>query len=145
MNMIRVEEILKKAGLKLTTQRRAIIEVFMDYNDHVLTAEQIYEKTKEKHPTMNFSTVYRNLEILERINIIHKITMQNQASKYQLLHYGKHHHHFICKDCGKSEIIDFCPLRILNTELVNKNFVLTDHCFELYGYCNDCMANKSEA
>ena len=143
MDIVKIEEIFKKSGLKLTVQRKAIIEVLINFNGHVLTAEQIY-KTKEKHPTTNFSTIYRNLEILESSNIIHKITMKGEAAKYQLVNDDKHYHHFICKDCGKSEIIDFCPLRSLSTELKRKNFVLTDHCFELYGYCNNCKDNKSE-
>lgn len=142
MNNIKIKKILKEQGLKFTVQRQAIIEVLMNYIGHVLTAEQIYEKTKEKHPTTNFSTIYRNLEILESAQLIHKISMNGEASKYELIYHDEHHHHFICKNCGKSEVIDFCPLRNVNNELMSKEFVLTDHCFELYGYCEKCMDKR---
>lgn len=142
MNLSEVKENLKNQGYKLTNQRQAILDVLMNYKGHVLSAEQIYEKTKEKYPRTNFSTIYRNLEILENANLIHKTNMNGEASKYELICNEEHHHHVICKDCGKSEIIDFCPLKDISSEFKNKDFVLTDHRFELFGYCKECVKRR---
>ncbi|WP_058486306.1 Fur family transcriptional regulator [Defluviitalea phaphyphila] len=144
MNLNEIKKNLKSKGYKLTNQRKAILDVLIDYKGHILSAEQIYEKTKKIYSKTNFSTIYRNLEILERTQIIHKINISGEASKYKLVCHKGHHHHFICKSCGKSEIIDFCPLENLELELKNKDFVLTDHNFELYGYCKECIKAKKE-
>ncbi|NLK21867.1 MAG: transcriptional repressor [Epulopiscium sp.] len=145
MDMDKMKDSLRQRGYKLTNQRKAILEVLASYKGHVLSAEQIYEKTKEKYPKTNFSTIYRNLEILEKTEFIHRINMNGRASKYKVICNHGHHHHVICKDCGKSEIIDFCPLENIDKKLVNKDFILTDHNFELYGYCKKCIErNKKE-
>lgn len=143
MNLNEAKENLKRQGYKLTNQRQAILDVLIEYKGHVLSAEQIYKKTKGKYPGTNFSTIYRNLEVLENAKIIHKINMNGEASQYELICHEEHHHHVICKDCGKSEMIDFCPLNSIDTELKNKDFVLTEHRFELYGYCKKCVDKKN--
>ncbi|KPU45425.1 zinc-specific metallo-regulatory protein [Oxobacter pfennigii] len=133
-----LENKLKEKGYKLTNQRKAIIEVLFEQKGRFLTAEDIFIKTREKHADTNFSTVYRNLNILEDTGIIHLTKLNSDASVYELADTDSHHHHIICRGCGKTESIDFCPLEELNTKLNNKNFTLTDHKFELYGYCREC-------
>lgn len=137
-----IELKLKKNGYKLTSQRKAIIEVLFENMGKFLTAEEIYLKSKVKYPQTNFSTVYRNLEILENTEILHRTNINAGVSIYELSCSGEHHHHVICKSCGKAEIIDFCPLDEVFRELNSKNFTLTDHKFELYGYCNKCKKEK---
>lgn len=137
-----IEKKLKEKGLKLTNQRKAIIEVLFENKDNFLTAEEIFLKSKEKCPQTNFSTIYRNLEILTNLNIIHKTNIENNTSMFELVQNDSHHHHIICKNCGKTELIDFCPLDKILSEVNKKNFTLTDHKFELYGYCDKCKKNK---
>lgn len=142
MNMNLIEEKIKDNGYKITNQRKAIIEVLLEHKNKFLSAEEIYLKSKEKYSQTNFSTIYRNLEILENIGIIHKINMDGISSKYELSYKDEHHHHIICRKCGKTEAIDFCPLKELSDKLKSKNFILTDHKFELYGYCESCDDTK---
>lgn len=137
-----VESKLKENGYKLTNQRRAIIEVLFENVGHFLSAEEIYTKTREKFNQTNFSTVYRNLEILEKSGILHKTSIKDGASIYELTCNEHHHHHLICKECGKTEIIDFCPLEQVKSQLNNKDFTLIEHKFELYGYCKNCGKKK---
>jgi Fe2+ or Zn2+ uptake regulation protein len=137
-----IENKLKDSGYKLTNQRKAIIEVLFEHKGQFITAEEIYKKTQEKHPDTNFSTVYRNLIILENTGIIHNTRIDSEPSVYEIIDSSSHHHHIICKGCGRTESIDFCPLKEINAKLNNKDFTLTDHKFELYGYCRECTANS---
>ncbi|HHV72959.1 MAG TPA: transcriptional repressor [Clostridia bacterium] len=130
---------LKKSGYRLTKQRKAIIEVLLEFSGHFLSAQEIFLKVKAKHPQTNFSTIYRNLETLENLNIIHKTNLVNDTSFYELISNENHHHHIICKGCGKTESINFCPLDNIKINVENPNFTLTDHKFELYGYCKKCL------
>lgn len=138
-----IEKKLKDNGYKLTNQRKAIIEVLVEHKGKFLTAEEIYTKSKKIYPQTNFSTVYRNLEIMESTYIIHKTNISDGASIYELSNTDEHHHHVICKSCGKTEEIDFCPLKDIFSKVNSKSFRLTDHRFELYGFCNECE-NKKE-
>lgn len=137
-----IEGKLIAKGYKLTRQRIVLLEVLLESTGQFLSAQDIFLKVKEKYPKMNFSTIYRNLELLENIDIIHKTNLANDVSFYELISQENHHHHIICKRCGKTEIIDFCPLKEIQSKINNQSFSLTDHKFELYGYCNKCVKYK---
>ncbi|WP_053954810.1 Fur family transcriptional regulator [Inediibacterium massiliense] len=139
-----IEKKLKEKGYKLTYQRKAILEILIQHEQQFLTAEEIYIKVKKDLPQINFSTVYRNLEILEKINMIHKINIENKPSQYELILHDDHHHHVICKSCGKTQPIHFCPLKQIIESLEDKDFTLTEHKFELYGYCSNCTKKNKE-
>ncbi|MBA1334560.1 MAG: hypothetical protein HPY66_2409 [Firmicutes bacterium] len=138
-----IEEKLKDNNYKLTPQRKAIIEALFDCKGHFVTAEEIFIKTMGKYPQTNFSTVYRNLEILEEIDIIHKTSIKDGAAVYELICDDSHHHHIICSKCGKTEIIKFCPLEQMKISIEDKDFTLTGHKFELYGHCNKCKEKET--
>lgn len=140
MNLKEIEQTLKDKGYKLTNQRRAILDVLLQHKNHFLSAEEIYSKAKKRYLQTNFSTIYRNLEILEKTGMLHKTNIHSGVSRYELICHDTHHHHIICKGCGKTAPIDFCPLKDLHRELQHQNFTLTDHKFELYGYCEKCQA-----
>jgi DNA-binding helix-hairpin-helix protein with protein kinase domain len=78
------------------------------------------------------------LTTIEAAGAIHKTILTGNTSSYEIKCGEDHHHHLICRNCGKTEIINFCPLKEMQKELSEKNFTLTDHKFELYGYCKEC-------
>lgn len=140
--MITIEEMerkLKEQGYKMTPQRKAMMEVFAAHHHQLLSAEEIYIMSKAIYPNTNFSTIYRNLEIFENVGLIHKTNIHQQTYSYELAHHDIHHHHIICKSCGKTKCIDFCPLEEVKNKCNLDAFTLTDHKFEIYGYCKDCQ------
>lgn len=143
MQIDSLKEKLKSSGYKLTLQREAILEVFLNNVSKLLSAEEIYNQTIKIYKKTNFSTIYRNLEIMENSQIIQKIPGENNLSLYELCDED-HHHHMICKSCGKVESIDFCPLENLKNSLIESDFLLTEHRFELYGYCKNCAYKKKK-
>lgn len=129
---------LKINGYKVTEQRKAILEVLVLNNNNMISVENIITKSRKIHHKINTSTVYRNLEILEDLDLLSITSRDNGTSLYKLISSPGHHHHMICKNCGKTECVDFCPLNIFEEISKQKNFNLTDHKIELYGYCNKC-------
>jgi len=144
VDMKTLETKLRDSGYKLTNQRKAIIEVLLENRGHFLSAEDIYIESRKKHPYTNFSTIYRNLDILESQGIVHNTKVDGNTSVYGLVDEHSHHHHIICKGCGKTEAIDFCPLTETMSKLNCDNFTLTGHKFELYGYCKECEKKKGK-
>jgi Fe2+ or Zn2+ uptake regulation protein len=138
MNKINnIEITLKDQGYKLTGQRRIIIEVFEECPAHY-TAQEVFEKVKSQNPNINFSTVYRNLELLCKIGVINKLNISDRISHFELAH-NEHHHHVICLKCGDMQSIDMCPYgEIKVSDLEELGFVPVKHKFEIYGYCKKC-------
>jgi Fur family ferric uptake transcriptional regulator len=92
-------ETLKEKGLKLTPQRRLIADIFHDTAEH-LTAEDIITRVQKKMPGVNKSTIYRTLDILEDAGCVYKSESQDQS----IYHHAEegHHHHLVCRTCGKT-------------------------------------------
>ena len=126
---------LKNKGYKITRQREAILKVLGETDHQLLTAQGIFEKVTQTNPGTNFSTVYRNLELLLKEDIIKKVELERDAAYYELSQSGDHHHHLICKGCGNIKKTDFCPFKKIEDE---DGFTPVEHRFEVYGYCKDC-------
>ncbi len=93
---------------------------------------------------INFSTIYRNLELLSNLEIIDKLQIESGVSHYELCG-SAHHHHIICKSCGETRGIDICPYANMGEEqLKAMGFKATDHKFEIYGYCSKCNLKRSK-
>lgn len=89
----------KKKGLKLTPQRKLILDIIHDAEEP-LTADTIISHVQSRMPGVHKSTIYRTLEILEESGCVYKSTLENQS----IYHHPEegHHHHLVCTKCGKS-------------------------------------------
>lgn len=137
----KIMNMLRQRGYKCTPQREAIIRGFLKTEKPVLTARDLYEKLIESIPNTNFSTVYRNLELLTDEGIITKMDMGKDAALYELKDEKGHHHYLICKSCGKIQETDYCPFKDME---LNADFLAIDHRFEVYGLCGACVKNNEE-
>lgn len=144
MNLNDLLGILESNDYKITEQRKAILQVLAINNENLISVESLIQKSKELYQKTNSSTVYRNLEVLENLNLVHKVIPENGITLYKLLCHDEHHHHIICKQCGKTDVIDFCPMNAFRKLSKDKNFDLTDHKLELYGYCSKCQNTKDK-
>jgi len=90
---------LKEKGLKLTPQRKLIINAIHDVETH-FTAEEIIAHVQTKMPEVHKSTIYRTLDLLERNGCVFK----SEFSKHSIYHHAEygHHHHLVCNRCGKT-------------------------------------------
>ncbi|MGD9115877.1 MAG: Fur family transcriptional regulator [Dehalococcoidia bacterium] len=89
----------KKKGLKLTPQRKLILDIIHETGEH-LSAETIISRVQEKMPGVHKSTIYRTLDLLEEHGCVYKSPLGNQF----IYHHPEegHHHHLVCTQCGKS-------------------------------------------
>lgn len=132
-----VEKLLRKQQLKITPQRKAILTA-LNKTTTVLSAQDIFTEVIKILPGINFSTVYRNIDIMLSRGILCRITPENGKVLYELRREEGHHHHVICKKCGTSIPIDYCPMESILKKLRKNGFTPTEHRFEIYGYCDQC-------
>ncbi|REJ77390.1 MAG: transcriptional repressor [Acidobacteria bacterium] len=84
--------------LGLTKQRRVVLTVIMDSEDH-LTANEVFERSKKLLPKISFATVYNSLRFLKEEGHIGEVNFGNGASKFDRM--TERHDHAICSACGK--------------------------------------------
>lgn len=124
-------------GLKVTPQRRIILDILKD-NHKRLTAEEIADEIKKVHPSVSVATVYRNLNLMVDINLLCRVNLHNGPARYQI-NQG-HNHQLVCMECGDAIDLGICPMQGKVNQIVEEiGFKVDDHYFEIRGICKDCQ------
>ena len=126
----------------MTRQRKVILEELKKVSSHP-TAIEVYEKVRRRLPKISLGTVYRNLELLSEDKKIR--TLEHGRDKRRFDGDVTHHHHVLCKICGKIDDIEIGPLESIETAINNtRGYQILDHKLELWGICPACMAQTPE-
>lgn len=137
-SMHEFKSFLVSKGLKTTSQRQTIIEIFLGSTDHI-TIESLYRKVKEKNPNIGYATVYRTMNLLKESGMASERHFGTRHAMYEPHIPNQHHDHLICLNCNK--IIEFEDKKIeaLQEKIAKKyQYRLSTHKHELYGYCKNC-------
>lgn len=141
-----VDEILqqmKEMGCKLTPQRRMLIDVLLAAGDGALTADEIYQQIRAAYPEVGLDTVYRNLRLLVKLNIVDEVKLPGKLATYSI-NREAHHHGLVCLECGTEIPLAHCPIKELEAVAREQHgFVISSHRIELFGYCPDCDKVRS--
>lgn len=84
-------------------------------------------------------TLYRNVESLAKVGVLKQIRLKDRQAYYELIERN-HHHHLICKQCGKIKDISNCNLDDLNKKVLSMTgfSTITEHSLEFFGICASC-------
>ncbi|SEM66420.1 Fur family transcriptional regulator, ferric uptake regulator [Ligilactobacillus sp. WC1T17] len=140
-----IEASLRKAGFKLTPQRRATVELLLKYQTQHLTAEEIYALLKQNHPNVGLATVYRTLDMLTDVQVVNKIIFEDGMVRFDLKtqDHGHFHHHLICNICGRVQEIHEDLLVDIEKEIKQKyRFEVADHRLTFLGICDRCRQKR---
>jgi Fur family transcriptional regulator, ferric uptake regulator len=126
-----LEQRCAQAGLKMTGQRKVILKVLTDSEDHP-SVESVYERAKKIDVSISIATVYRTLSLLDEMNLVIRHEFQEGHSRYEL--NWDHHHHLVDLETGK--VIEFQNIELekLKEKIARDlGYELVDHRLELYG------------
>ena len=130
---------LAKENLKMTPQRRLILETMLKQGDH-LSSEELYARVKKKDPSIGQATVYRTLKLLNESDLIEPLDFADGVTRYEASYGKEHHDHLICERCGKNiEIFDETIEHRQEAIAKEYGFTLCSHKMYLYGICPDCQ------
>ena len=129
---------LKSNNLRITPQRKIILTILCDKYDKVISINALFNEAKKRSASLNLSTLYRNLQQLEILNIVSRINLEDGKDYFTLVCDESHHHHIICTNCGKKIILKYCPYNEMLNAARQESFTLTGHSILLYGLCETC-------
>jgi Fur family ferric uptake transcriptional regulator len=134
-------ESLKEKGLKLTPQRRLIIDLIHQSGGHI-TAEDIIDQVKSKMPGVNKSTIYRTLEMLEKAGCI----LKSETGDCFIYHPADegHHHHLLCSACQKSIDCDENLFDAIEKSIdIKYGFRVSFKHLVVTGQCKECKSRTA--
>lgn len=129
--MTTLEQLCTKAGLKMTGQRRVILQVLDQAEDHP-SVEDVYERAKAVDSSISMATVYRTLNLLDELELVVRHEFKENFARYEL--NVDHHHHLI--DIESGEVVEFQNDEIekMKEEIARKlGYELVECRLELYG------------
>jgi Fur family transcriptional regulator, ferric uptake regulator len=142
-NVDQVLASLRARGGRTTSSRRALLEVLFDAEGH-LTAEELAAAVQARAPGVYISTIYRNLDDLQRLGVIVHSHLGHGPATYQLV--AAAHAHFICDHCGATvEAPDELFEGLARTAKDKLGFSIDPHHFAILGRCAGCSAAGSPA
>jgi Fur family peroxide stress response transcriptional regulator len=131
---------LRERGLKVTSQRLAIIEALIEKKNLHPGARLVYKEAKKKKKSLSLSTTYATLDEFSRNGIIKTLQFDQMENRYD----GnlEEHINLICEKCKK--ILDYnVPVTVDSKRVMKKTgFSITDTRLEYYGLCRDCREKE---
>ena len=133
---------LKEKRIRITKIRQSMIAVFLDC-EKPITANEMIAKLSSQRSKANKTTVYRELDFLERENIIVKVRLADGETRYESANL-EHHHHLFCLKCKR-----ISPIKLeksacaLESESVAGGFRVLGHSIEFSGLCAKCQKVNS--
>ncbi|MGH9487881.1 MAG: Fur family transcriptional regulator [Terriglobales bacterium] len=133
---------LKSRGVRLTAQRRAVVEVIQEANEH-LDAGTLLERARARGANVDRATVYRTVELLKKYRLVDELDLmhlQGEKHYYEARTRGDHVH-LACLNCGRILECATPLLDWLKLELATRTgFELKVTRLEVGGYCAACRA-----
>ncbi|MGC3956712.1 MAG: Fur family transcriptional regulator [Verrucomicrobiota bacterium] len=130
---------LRQESCKLTGPRRAILRVLGEQGQP-LTNKEIFQRLPKGH--CDLATVYRSMQMLERLGLVKRFHFGEGAARYALLEAGDdpHQHHLVCTHCSRIEQVGECIVRELEARVAaHSKFKAVTHRLEFFGICPACQ------
>lgn len=139
-----LEELAAK-GVRLTAQRRALIEVIQEATQH-LDADALLQLARQKTPGVDRATVYRTIELLKRFRLIDELDLMHlEGEKHFYEATTKRDHlHLACFTCGRIEEFTSPVFERLKAEItMQTGFDIQVIRLEAGGRCRNCRNSTS--
>jgi Fur family ferric uptake transcriptional regulator len=133
-------------GIRLTTQRRVLIETIQEATSH-LDAASLLDLARKRDPNIDRATVYRTIELLKRLGMIDELDLMhlNGEKHYYEVKTQKDHLHLACFHCGAIEEFASPTFERLKREIGAKNdFDIQVMRLEVGGVCRSCAAKRKK-
>jgi len=132
-----VEEMVVEHRLKMTPQRRAIIE-YLQVAIHHPTAEEVLRAVNEKFPMTSRATVYNTLNWLKGEGMVREVY---EGGVVRFDPNTSDHHHFVCRRCGRVEDVESEMIGSYHFDPLLGNHTVENFEIILRGICADCQSN----
>jgi Fur family transcriptional regulator, ferric uptake regulator len=137
-----LDELISK-GIRLTAQRRALIEVIQAAKVH-LDAGALLQLARKREPNIDRATVYRTLELLKKLRLVDELDLMHLEGEkhYYEVKTKRDHVHLACFRCGRIEEFSSPLFEGLKAEISKQaGFTIRVTRLEVGGACRACAAD----
>lgn len=143
--MSEISDNLKSSGLKATTPRLRILDLFQRAAARHMSAEDVYRALLAEDMDIGLATVYRVLTQFEQAGLLQRHFFESGKAVFEL-NEGHHHDHLVCLQCGKVEEFYDAEIESRQSRIAKeRGFDVHDHALTIFADCtkSDCPNRKS--
>ena len=129
---------LREHRVRVTPNRLTVFRA-MPKSSMPLTVPDLAQKVEGSG--LNTATLYRIMETLTELHIVHPVLQDHQSVAYELVEpFARHHDHLVCRQCGRTVDVYNCRLEGAVKSLSDESgFRIDFHQMEFHGLCPDCQ------
>lgn len=128
---------------RVTKQRLAISAALDTLVDFVSTQE-LHRILHAQDIRVSLATTYRILASMADDGLVDTLRNGEGEAVYRRCSATSHHHHLLCRNCGKTVEIEAPAVENWAAKIAKENgFTQVQHTVEIYGLCPDCTASLS--
>jgi Fur family transcriptional regulator, ferric uptake regulator len=130
------------AGHRASVQRAEIVGALGELGCGV-TAREIADLLRDRGSGVGLASVYRTLDLLDRMQLVQRFEVGEGSARYEPAHPGgEHHHHLVCRSCGRVSAFEDAGLeRAIDRLAARVDFAIDYHDVTLRGECPACAAD----
>lgn len=122
-----------------STRQRAAVADALDRAGGFRSAQQLYVELREAGDAVGLTTVYRTLQALAEAGEVDVLRSADGESLYRQCRTGEHHHHLVCRRCGRSVEVDGPEVEAWADRVARRHgFRDVSHTVEVFGTCRTC-------
>ena len=142
---IPVRKIVKHAEARNTRQRRVIKATMAELGDFI-SAQDLHLILANRKEQVSLATTYRVLQSLANTGELDVIKGVEGESLYRHCQADTHHHHLLCRRCGKAVELEAPAIEEWALSMGKKyGFSELEHVVEVTGYCPDCTIERRKS
>jgi Fur family ferric uptake transcriptional regulator len=132
-------ETLDRAGYRRGGARRSVVGL-LGRQSCCLSAQEIFDGLRKARRPVGIASVYRALDALVDLRLVKRVDAGDGIARYEPApSNGEHHHHLVCRDCGKVEAFTDPQLeRAIDRAAGGLGYAVDEHEVVLTGACSDC-------
>jgi len=139
LDVDQIAETLAARGLRLTRQRRAVVDAVADASSSV-SPVQVFDAARERCPELGLTTVYRTLELLSEIGALRRVHGPDHCEAF-VPAGAAHGHTVVCSACGRVTEFTDCDMHlVVDAAIRQTGYHVTEHFLQLSGLCGACGA-----
>lgn len=125
------------------TSRRETVRKALHESRGFRSAQDLYADLRAEGSKIGLTTVYRALQALTESGEIDVLRNDDGEAVYRLCVTERHHHHLVCRSCGKTVEVEGPTVEKWADSVGRQNgFVNITHTVEVFGTCPDCASQR---
>lgn len=138
-------ERLTALGERSTRQKRALAGLLSEV-DAFRTAQDLHQLLRARGARVGLTTVYNQLRALAEADELDVLRNDSGELLFRQCHTGDHHHHLLCRVCGRSVEVNGSAVESWAAELARREgYADVTHTVEIVGVCADCQPRQRRA